>query len=230
MNFFETKVLKIIKETSDTYSYVLEVPEGMTWKAGQHCMYKFKDHKVDEGDKETRVFSVASSIEDGFIMFTTRIADPHTSFKEILLNKLQVGDTMMITQPIGNFNVSESPKKSLIIAGGIGITPVRSIFRHLQKNNMENKEFTVFYSDDRGEFAYVETFEEIKKDMPNLDFHFISDRNEFTEKVETFVKEVQNGAEYLIAGSPGMNAFFTEKLMGMGIEKQNIKIDNFMGY
>lgn len=230
MNFLETKVREIVKETSDTYSFVLEIPEGMEWKAGQHAMFKFKDYQVDEGDKPTRVFSVASTMEDGFVMFTTRIADPHTSFKEILLNKLQVGDTVLMTQPIGNFNVHSEFKKSLIIAGGIGITPIRSIFRHLQNENLENQQFTVFYSDDRGEFAYVDTFEEIKKAMPNLDFHFISHRDEFNEKVDNYVKETLNEAEYLIAGSPGMNAFFSEKLQGMGVEKSNIFTDNFIGY
>lgn len=230
MNFFETEVINIIKETSDTYSFQLTIPEGMEWKAGQHSFFQFKDYEVAEGDKPKRVFSVASTMEDKFIMFTTRIEELHTSYKEILLNQLKVGDKILMSQPIGNFNVHENYKKSLIIAGGIGITPIRSIFKHLQFHNLNDHEFTVFYSDDRGEFAYVETFEEIKKAMPNLDFHFISNRDEFNEKVDTYAKEIQNEAEYLIAGSPGMNSFFSEKLQGLGIEKDNIKTDVFTGY
>lgn len=230
MKFFETEVINIIKENSDTYSFQLRIPDGMEWKPGQHACFQFKNYEVEEGDKPMRIFSVASTMEDNFVMFTTRIENLHTSFKEILLNKLKVGDKVLMTQPIGNFNVNENCKKSVIIAGGIGITPIRSIFRCLQCHNLQDHEFTVFYSDDRGEFAYVETFEEIKKAMPNLDFHFISDRDEFNKKVDGYAKEIQNDSEYLIAGSPGMNNFFSEKLQNFGIKKENIKTDVFMGY
>lgn len=229
MNFFETEVINIVKETDDTYSFQLRIPDGMKWKAGQHAFFQFKDYKVEEGDKPKRVFSVASTMEDGFIMFTTRIEALHTSFKDILLNQVKVGDKILMTQPIGNFNVHEDYEKSLVIAGGIGITPIRSIFRHLQFHNLKDNAFTVFYSDDRGKFAYVETFEEIKKAMPNLDFYFISDREELNQKVEAYVKENRNNSEYLIAGSPSMNKVFSEKLQHAGIEKSNIKTDVFNG-
>lgn len=230
MKFIETEVINIIKETRDTYSFQLKIPKGMEWKAGQHSLFQFKDYEVAEGDRPNRVFSIASTMEDEFIMFTTRIGDPHTSYKEILLNKLKVGDTILMTPPMGSFDVHEAYKKSLIIAGGIGITPIRSILRHLQFNNLEDHIFTVLYSDDKGEFAYVETFEEIKKAMPNLNFHFISDRDEFNEKIDAYVKEIQNQSEYLVVGSPGMSKFFSEKLLGAGIEKDNIKTDVFVGY
>lgn len=230
MNFFETKIIDIVKETSDTYSFKMEVPEGFTWEAGQHTYWKFKDHKVEEGDRPIRVFSIASAPEDGYLMFTTRIAEFHTSFKDILLKDLKVGDGMYVANPKGEFNIHGEYKKSLIIAGGIGITPIRSILRHLQHNNDADHEITLFYSDDRGEFAYEEAFKEITEAMPNLDLHYISNRDEFTEKVDTYTKEVQNEAEYLIAGSPGMNAMFSSKLQGLGIKEENIKLDNFVGY
>lgn len=230
MDFLETKIIDIVKETSDSYSFKMEIPEGFNWEAGQYTMWKFGDHEVEEGDKPVRIFTIASAPEDEYLMFTTRIADPHTSWKDILLKDLEIGDKMYIAEAKGSFNFHKEYKKSLVIAGGIGITPIRSLLKHYSENNNPEHELTVFYSDDRGEFCYEDDFEEIVKKMPNLDLVFISDRNEFNEKVEEYAKKVQNEAEYLIAGSPGMNKVFSEKLQGLGVKEDNIKVDNFIGY
>lgn len=230
MEFFEIVLKEIKKETSDTYSFIFDIPAGYVFAAGQHVAWKFKDHKVEEGDRDTRVFSIASAPEDGFLMFTTRIAEQHTSFKEILLNKIKVGDKMLVAAPRGDFNFHKEYAQSFVIAGGIGITPIRSILKKWSHDNDPAHKIVVLYSDDRGEFAYRETFAEITKAMPNLDLRFISQREEFTGSVDRFAEENLNNSEYLIAGSPGMNKAFKEKLMSIGVAEDNIKLDNFVGY
>ena len=230
MNFFETKIIDIVKETSDTYSFKLEIPEGYTWQPGQRALWRFVDHQVEKGDRPIRIFSIASAPVDGYLMFTTRIAEFHTSFKDILLKDVKVGDKMQVSDATGDFNIHQEYDNSLIIAGGIGITPIRSILKHLSENNLEDHYITVLYSDDRGEFAYQEDFKEIQEKMSNLNLYFISSRDEFTERVDVFTKDVQNEAEYLIAGSPGMNAMFSSRLQGFGVKEENIKTDDFQGY
>lgn len=230
MDFFEITLREIRKETSDSYSYIFNIPEGYQFKAGQHAAWKFKDHRVEEGDRETRVFSIASAPEDGFLMFTTRIADPHTSFKEILLNKIKEGDKMFIAAARGDFSFHKEYKTSFVIAGGIGITPIRSILKTWSHHNDKDHTIVVLYSDDRGEFAYDQAFAEITAAMPNLELKLISQREVFMDSVDAFAKEHGNNAEYLVAGSPGMNKAFKERLMGMGVAEDNIKLDNFVGY
>lgn len=231
MNYFETEVKEIIKETSDSYSYVLSVPQGYEWKAGQHAMFKFKDYEVAEGDRAERVFTIASAPEDNFLMFTTRIGEQHTSFKEILLNSLKVGDKIMIATALGNFDFHMDGKDgAVVIAGGIGITPIRALLKHYSEKNKEAYKMTVIYSDDRGEFAYGNLWEDLKAKMPNLELHLVSEREKFTDLVNESARANMNSVEYLIAGSPGMNAAFTETLKGIGIDAANIITDNFMGY
>ncbi len=150
----------------------MTIPEGFTWKAGQHVAWQINGFELDAEDRNTRVFTIASTMADGYLMFTTRIADKHTSFKEALLRKIKPGDKIGVARPLGTFALdAEGFKKTLIVAGGIGITPIRALLR-----------------------AY--------KDHP----------------VEG------------IAGSPGMNNAFTERLEGLGIKKENIKTDVFIGY
>lgn len=231
MKLYETEVLSVTKETSDCYSVKIKVPEGYTWRHGQHAIWKFVDYKVADDDKPMRVFSIASAPEDGFLMFTTRIAEKHTSWKDIVMTKLKPGDKIEVAEAKGTFDFDiEGKEKSFALAGGIGITPIRSLLKHYSEHNPENHKFTVIYSDDRGEFCYCEEFKEWESKMPNLTFNCVSSRDEMNALMDAYVKENGNTSEYLIAGSPGMNAAITEVLEGKGIEKENIKTDNFLGY
>lgn len=230
MKLMKTKITDIIKETSDTYSYRMEVPQGMTWKAGQHVLFKMEGFELDPEDRDTRVFSISSAPEDGFLQFTTRIGELHTSFKEVLLNKIKVGDPISVAEPLGVLDFHQEKGKSLVIAGGIGVTPVRSLLKHYSEDNIPQHQITVLYSDERGEFAYGNFWEETKAKMDNLDLHLLDDRDTFTNMVKDYATANGNDAEYLIVGSPGMNAAFTETLEGLDVEKENIFTDDFIGY
>ncbi len=231
MKFYEAKVKEIKQETSDSYSFIMEIPEGYTWKAGQHVLWKLHGYTVPEGDKDTRVFTIASAPEDGFLMFTTRITELHSGFKDVLLKQLKPGDIMEVATPLGNFTLdAKDYEKTLIIAGGIGVTPIRSLLRDFMDHPVAGHEVTVLYSDDRGEFAFEDFWKELQEKVPSVKMNFITDRDQFTGKTDSFAKENGNKAEYLVAGSPGMNTAFTERLTGLGIEASNVKTDIFMGY
>lgn len=231
MEFFDATLKKIVKETSNSYSFIMDIPEGYSWTAGQHVLWKLKDYKVEEGDRDTRVFTIASAPEDGFLMFSTRIGEKHTSFKEILLNQIKPGDIIQVAQPLGTFGFDSDADKTLIIVGGIGITPIRSLLRHDMDAHKAGHKITVLYSDSTGEFAFEKFFkDEAIKKIPDIEFKFLTERNDFTRLTDEYAKANGNSAEYLIAGSPGMNDAFIEQLINAGIDEKNIKKDQFMGY
>ena len=74
MEFLEATLTKIVQETSDSYSFIMTIPEGFTWKAGQHVAWQINGFELDAEDRNTRVFTIASTMADGYLMFTTRIA------------------------------------------------------------------------------------------------------------------------------------------------------------
>ena len=231
MDFAKTKITKIVQETSDTYSFILDVPAGFTWVAGQHVLWKLPGFELAEEDRDTRVFTIASAPEDGYLMFTTRIADPHTSFKEVLLHKIKVDEPMEVAKPMGTFAFdTDHYKKTVVLAGGIGITPIRALLRHYMEAPVADHKLTVLYSDDRGEFAYKDFWEEMKAKVPAIDSQLISIRDKFMSGTDDYAKANGNEAEYLVAGSPGMNKAFTERLEGLGVKAENLKTDVFMGY
>lgn len=212
MEDYKVKIIDIVKETSETYSVKFEIPEGFAWKAGQFSNWKFLD-----GD-EIRIFSIASIEEEGYLMFTTRIAKEHSDWKEILLEK-KVGDYMTTSPAKGRFAIGKD--RSLAIAGGVGIAPIRALA--VEKPDTK---LTIFYLESCKEYCYKEEFDK----MENIEIIYLNNREELYTEIEKYVEEYQNTSEYLVAGSPGMNKGISNRLKEMGIEKKNIKMDNFIGY
>lgn len=230
MKFYDSKIQKRDQETSDSYSFVCDLPEGYQWKAGQHARWRFVGFKGLEGEEAERIFTISSAPEDKYLMFTTRIADKHSPLKDALLNHFQPGLPIQISDPLGKFTFHEGAKSSLCIAGGIGITPVRSLLKHFSENPLPDHPITLFYSDDRGEYAYGHFWDQVKEKMPNLEIQFFDDGKACGEATRAYAKDHGNEAEYLIAGSPGMNKFYEGLLAEEGIDKDSIVTDKFMGY
>ena len=168
-------------------------------------------------------------MEEGFVMFSTRITENSSEFKKRLL-ELKLGDKIIVENPSGRFKIENFEKPILMMAGGIGVTPVRSFLKQMDLKGINPKKLRVLYSDDRSGFAYEEILKEINNKYDGLDFVFISGRDKFTEEIETFAKEMLNDADYFISGSPGMNKGITEILVNLGVDKANINTDNFVGY
>ncbi|MFO7888184.1 MAG: FAD-dependent oxidoreductase [Eubacteriales bacterium] len=224
----EIELKEIRQETSDVYSFIFNRPENFKWKPGQHGVFKFTDREVNEG-KDFRIYSFASINEEDMILFSTRIVDEPSEFKKNLL-KLKPGDVMTVDGPMGKFTIKDYSKPSLVMAGGIGITPIRALVKDVHKNNVKVNDIKVLYSDDRGEFAFTDTLKEAGENSEGLEVVFISDRNEFTDKIDAYAKKHKNNSLYYISGTPGMTSFFKEKLRGFGVDKENIVTDTFMGY
>ena len=215
-----------IKETSDVYSFIFDKPEEFNWEPGQHGVFKFKDKEVKEG-KDFRIFSFACINEEKKLIISTRVVEEPSEFKKNLL-ELEQGDHMTVDGPMGKFLLKDLDRPILIMAGGIGITPVRSFIKNIDTNDIKPKKLKVLYSDDRGEFAYEEYLKSVDKE--GLDIVFISDRDVFSEKIDKYAKDYKNESLYYISGTPGMVNFITEKLTSFGVEEKNIVTDEFRGY
>jgi len=219
---------KMIKETSDIYSFIFEVPDTFDWLPGQHGIFRFKEEIPMEG-KDFRIYSFASIKEEKMMLFSTRIVEEPSDFKKNLL-KLEPGDVMTVDKARGKFLLKDYGKPTLIMAGGIGITPVRAFIKEIEYKQPTIKDLNIFYSDDRGEFAYEDVFNTTNEAYEGLTIELIDDREVFTNKIDAYAKELKNQSLYYISGTPGMVNFISEKLMSYGIEKENVITDKFAGY
>jgi ferredoxin-NADP reductase len=226
----KTKIVlrEIIRETSEIYSFVFEIPKDLEWVPGQHGIFRYAERDIAE-DKGFRIFSLASVKEEGILMFSTRITGESTDFKQQLLT-IKPGEVMTVEGINGKFKFEDYGRKACVMAGGIGITPVRALLMQLEQSGVEPEGISILYSDDRGEFAYEETLKALGEKISNLKVLLISDRSEFVDEIDGYAKANGNSSVYMISGTPGMNTFITDKLVNSGIDKTNIKTDIFMGY
>lgn len=107
------------EECADMLTLRFSRPEGFDPAAGQYVLLKLEGHRL-------KPFTCASAPSDSHIEITTR--DSGSPFK-VALSSMSEGDVAHITGPMGRFVLPASPGRVLMLAGGIGITPIRSIMR-----------------------------------------------------------------------------------------------------
>ena len=124
-----TTVVDVVDETAQTRSIVLNAPDWGGHRAGQHVDIRLT---AEDGYQAQRSYSIASAPEDEHLVITVeRLDDGEVS--PYLAGVLQAGDQLELRGPIGGYFVWERSLGGplLLIAGGSGIVPFRSMVRHL---------------------------------------------------------------------------------------------------
>ena len=122
--------IKEINQVADyTKSFIIKKPKNFDYIAGQHI---FLEIEPDNG----KPFSLVSCPGEDFLEFATIIRDK-SEFKQ-KLDKLNVGDDLIVSGPYGKFYLDEE-KEVVFLAGGIGITPFMGIIRDLVQNEKSVK-------------------------------------------------------------------------------------------
>jgi len=117
-----------IDETARTKSIVLEAPRWQGHRAGQHVDVRLT---AEDGYQAQRSYSIASAPEDSNLVLTVeRLEDGEVS--PYLVDELREGDELELRGPIGGYFVWEDRRGEpvLLVAGGSGIVPFRSMLRH----------------------------------------------------------------------------------------------------
>jgi ferredoxin-NADP reductase len=121
-------VVEVVEETARTKSIVLEPDRWPGHRAGQHVDVRLT---AEDGYQAQRGYSIASAPEDDHLVLTVeRLDDGEVS--PYLVDELGPGDRLELRGPIGGYFVWEAALGGplLLVAGGSGIVPLRSILRH----------------------------------------------------------------------------------------------------
>lgn len=214
-------------EIGDIYTFEFGFYNHVYWIPGQHAIFTFPDKKIH--GKSFRAFSIASVKREGKIMISTRIGDSPSSFKQALM-ELKPGEPMNMRGPFGWFYIRDYERPVAMIAGGIGITPVRALIKNIQLECRTFPSAKLIFSDSRGSFAYKKEIEDAQNDIPNFNSAFVTDRISFNFEIESFVQNHGNSAMYFLSGSPAMIMAVRKQLKSLGISRSNIVNDPFFGY
>jgi ferredoxin-NADP reductase len=122
-------VTELFPETQRAASIVLELPGWPGHRAGQHVDVRLR---AADGRYVQRSYSIASAPEDGYVMLTVEHV-PDGTVSPYITDALRTGDQLELRGPIGDFAWDDSAREpALLIAGGWGIVPFRSMLRHIQ--------------------------------------------------------------------------------------------------
>lgn len=219
------KILKVKKETKDCFSIIFVKPKGFHYiYAGQYLDIKLP---VKDSLGKTRAFSLSSSPTEGFLMITPKKGI--SPFKKHLVN-LRPGNTIQASHPTGTFILDET-ESAVFIAGGIGITPFRSMIKYALDNKLTIP-ITLIYSNSNNNFLFKAELEDWKKQLSDFQIFYYQTNQAGRLKITISDAIVQHNvtAIYYLAGPPKMVDDFAKMLLDLGIDETNIRYDRFDGY
>jgi ferredoxin-NADP reductase len=223
-----------------TTGLYFEKPDGFAFKPGQFANFTLDSVITTDAGGITRALSIASAPHEKELMVAMRMRD--TGFKRIA-SALPIGAPFLVEGPYGNLLLHGDLKRSAVfLAGGIGITPFRSMIRHATEVGRARKIF-LFYSIRRLEdAAFLDELREIQelnrgfKVIPTITnpegipHHWRGELGHITEPMlRSWIPDFQDPIFY-IAGPPGMVAGMREMLGVAGVPDDNIRAEEFAGY
>jgi CDP-4-dehydro-6-deoxyglucose reductase len=126
------RIARLERLAPDVMQVLLRLPsvETLRYQAGQYL-----DVLLEGGGR--RSFSIASPPHDAGLIELHARHVPGGGFTEQLFNSLQVGSLLRIEGPIGQFVYRSGTRPLLLIAGGTGFAPAKSILRHVLEQRIE---------------------------------------------------------------------------------------------
>ena len=204
-------------------------------------------------DTETlRAYSMANyPEEEGIIMLNVRIATPPPGKLHLPAGKmssyifsLKPGDKVTISGPFGEFFAKDTDAEMVFVGGGAGMAPMRShIFDQLKRLKTKRKMTFWYGARSLREMFYVDDFDTLAKENENFEwFVALSDPQPednwtgytgFIHNVlyDNYLKdhEAPEDCEYYMCGPPMMTSAVIHMLKDLGVEDENILLDDFGG-
>jgi Na+-transporting NADH:ubiquinone oxidoreductase subunit F len=189
--------------------------------------------------------------EEGMIMLNVRIATPPREapnappgLMSSYIYNLKAGDEVVISGPFGEFFARETKKEMVFIGGGAGMAPMRSHIFDLFRRIKTNRKVSFWYgARSKREMFYTEDFNEIDAANPNFEWHCalsepLDEDNWEGPKgyihqvlYDNYLKDHPNpeDCEFYVCGPPIMNKCVIDMLVDIGVEEDDIMLDDFGG-
>ena len=234
------KLKEIVPIATDAYDFVFTTNQKFNFKPGQYLEWTFAHpHPDNRGNR--RYFTIASSPTEPDIKMGLKFYSPASTYKKNLLAMI-VNDTLVGSQLAGDFTLPKNKDKKLVfIAGGIGVTPFRSMIKYLV-DTKESRAITMFYSNKtKGDFAYTKDFDAAELQLGIKTVYTITDKESAPanwigetgfvnkEMIQKYVPDYTDRT-YYISGPHMMVTTFEKMLHDMGVSSSQIKTDFFPGF
>jgi ferredoxin-NADP reductase len=237
---FRSRLVGSWRVADETMAFRFERPSGWTFKSGQFVDITLLDPTETDAEGNVRGFSLASTPDEETLLVATRMRD--TAFKRALREALPETECKM-EGPFGDFRLHHDVERAAVmIAGGIGITPFRSMVLDAAHRRLKHR-IVLFYFNRRpedapflGELQYLEGRNPHYRliavmTQPKCSRHgWNGETGHLNEAMlEKYVSDLKSPL-YYVAGPAHMVAGVREVLNAAGINNDDIRTEEFAGY
>jgi ferredoxin-NADP reductase len=237
---FETPLVGRELVAERTMSFRFTKPQGWSYRAGQFVDITLLDPPETDAEGNLRGFSISSAPREDVITITTRLRD--TAFKRVL-QSVPLGTLVKMEGPFGDLRLHHAARPAVLLAGGIGITPFRSILVETIGGGPLPYPVVVFHANRRREdAAFGDEFRSLARTDPNLKFvptmTAMSESEHAWDGERGHIDAAMLGRHlnglvdpiYYIAGPPGMVQALRGMLIAAGVDEDDVRIEEFTGY
>jgi Flavodoxin reductases (ferredoxin-NADPH reductases) family 1 len=237
---FQSALLSREMVAERTMSFRFAKPADWSYRAGQFVDVTLLDPPQTDAEGNTRRFSVSSAPREDVIAITTRLRD--TAFKRVL-QQVPPGTEVKIEGPFGDFRLHHADRPAVLLAGGIGITPFRSILVEMIGGSSLPYRVVLLHANRRPEdAAFAGEFRALERTDPNLTFvptmTAMAGSTEAWEGEQGHINTAMLGRHlngvsnpiYYIAGPAGMVQASRAMLVASGVDEDDIRTEEFTGY
>ena len=223
-----------------TSAFYFAKPEGFDFEAGQFVNFTLLGPGDTDQEGNTRTLSIASAPHERNLMVAMRLRT--TAFKRTL-NSSPLNTELLLQGPYGSLTLSRNgTRPAVFLAGGIGITPFRSLIWNATESLSSRRIFLFYSVRVPEEAAFLEELREMEQ--YNLRYKFVCtvtqpekarmpwQRETGRISIEMLSKWIPDLSVpiYYIAGPSGMVAGVRQMLINSGISEDDIRVEEFAGY
>ncbi|MEZ4670979.1 MAG: hypothetical protein R3E39_24005 [Anaerolineae bacterium] len=228
-----------IRISPDVYDFTFALSRPLAFQPGQYMEWTL-GHKDADSRGNRRYFTLASTPDDRDLRMGVKFYPQSSSYKTALLN-MDVNDTIVAGQLAGDFVLdSDTKRKVIMIAGGIGVTPFRSMIKHML-DNRRRRPATLLYANRRVEdILYRDVFDAAQKEIGLKVVYTLTDetgvpkgwRGQVGHIDRHMILETVPDYKYCtfyISGTNTMVHEVKDVLLSLGVKRSHIKTDYFPG-
>ena len=237
---FQSALVRREMVAEQTMSFRFAKPADWSYRAGQFVDITLLGPPETDAEGNTRGFSISSAPREDVIMITTRLRD--TAFKRVL-QQVPPGTEVKIEGPFGDLRLHHADRPAVLLAGGIGITPFRSILVEAIGGGPLPYRVVLFHANRRPEDApFAEELRALERADPNLAFvptmtpvdgsspGWDGERGHIDAAMLGRHLGAVRHPIFYIAGPAGMVQASRTILVASGVDEDDIRTEEFTGY
>jgi ferredoxin-NADP reductase len=223
----EVSMIENVQIGQGIRKYRLIKPKGLEFAAGQYFILKLDERLM-------KPFSFSNSPTEGdYIEFTTKMSQ--SDFKKRLAS-LKPQDKVRIVGPLGGFTLNPNHKKVVFLAGGIGITPFRSMIKYITDSKSDCDAILLWCVNTMDDAVFKGDFDRVQKNNPHLNVLYVPakppsgwqgpsgfmSQKTLSQKVPDYKDRT-----FYVCGPPKMIAAVDAMFAEMNVAKERIIVEQF---